>query len=84
VTHSVRDTRPLALPLDRLQDAAVLGGGLEGMRLNQRGIDLLLDLQDTIELRLAMDQDELRDLLVEVQTVLRDLLARDVPDQDRK
>lgn len=73
----------LALLLNTRQVTADLGGA-KGMRPHQRGIDLLLDLQYAIERLFTTDKDELRDLLVEVQALLRELLARDVIDPDSK
>lgn len=52
------------------------------MKLHQRGIDLLLNLQDVIEHVDKLSPKEIADILKEAETVLRDLLARDVPSPD--
>lgn len=54
------------------------------MRLHQHGIDLLLNLQDAIDHFDKLSVSEVQTLLKEVETVLRDLLARDMPDPDNK
>lgn len=54
------------------------------MRLHQRGIDLLLNLQDVIEHLDKLPVAEVQALLKEAETVLRDLLARDAPEPDSK
>lgn len=54
------------------------------MRLHQRGVDLLLNLQDAIDHFDGMTATEVHTLLKEAETVLRDLLARDVPTPDSK
>ena len=54
------------------------------MRVHQRGIDLLLNLQDAIEHVDKLPSKEIRDILKEAESVLRDLLARDVPSPDNK
>lgn len=52
------------------------------MKLHQRGIDLLLNLQDALEHPDKLAPKDIRDLLAEAEAVLRDLLARDVPKHD--
>lgn len=52
------------------------------MKLHQRGIDLLLNLQDALEHPDKLAPKDIRDLLAEAEVVLRDLLARDVPKHD--
>lgn len=48
-------------------------------RLHQRGIDLLLNVHTAIDHVDEFTAEEMRSLLKEVEIVLRDLLARDVP-----
>lgn len=52
------------------------------MRLHQRGVDLLLNIQDAMQHPGALSAKDVRDLLAEMENVLRDLLARDVPVDD--
>lgn len=52
------------------------------MRLHQRGIDLLLDLQDAIEHIDKLPIAEVQALLQRAEQVLRHLLDRDVPVPD--
>ena len=54
------------------------------MRLHQRGIDMLLNLEDAIDHFDRLTATEVQTLLKEVETVLRDLLARDMPEPDSK
>ena len=49
------------------------------MKLHQRGVDLLLNVQSTLEHLEALPAHEVRNLLIETEIVLRDLLARDQP-----
>lgn len=51
------------------------------MKLHQRGVDLLLNVQSTLEHLEALPAHEVRNLLIETEIVLRDLLARDRPVQ---
>ena len=48
-------------------------------RLHQRGVDLLLNVQTALEHLDKLTSREVADLLKETETVLRELLARDVP-----
>ena len=50
-------------------------------RLHQRGIDLLLNLHSALDYSDQMSMEETRELLQEAEVVLRDLLARDIPQQ---
>lgn len=52
------------------------------MKLHQRGVDLLLNIQDAKDHSNSLSPKEMRDLLVETEVVLRELLARDVPVKD--
>lgn len=49
------------------------------VKLHQRGIDLLLNLQDSLDHLDRLSVPEVRELLVEAEEVLRGLLARDAP-----
>lgn len=49
------------------------------MRLHQRGIDLLVNVQTALDHIDELTVSETRSLLKEIEAVLRDLLARDVP-----
>ncbi len=49
-------------------------------RLHQRGVDLLLNVQTALEHFDQMTAREVAGLLKETEVVLRDLLARDVPN----
>lgn len=51
------------------------------MKLHQRGVDLLLNVQDALGHVDRLAERDVRDLLRETEIVLRDLLARDVPVQ---
>lgn len=48
-------------------------------QLHQRGVDLLLNVQDALNHVERLSPKDIRDLLAETEIVLRDLLARDVP-----
>lgn len=52
------------------------------MRLHQRGVDLLLNVQDALEHTDKLTAEDMRSLLRETETVLRELLARDMPLPD--
>lgn len=52
------------------------------MRLHQRGVDLLVNVQDALEHFEKLSVEEVRALLRETEVVLRELLARDVPGPD--
>lgn len=54
------------------------------MKLHQRGVDLLLNVQDALDHMEKLSAQEVRALLTETEVVLRDLLARDQPTEDRK
>lgn len=49
------------------------------MRLHQRGVDLLLNIQDSLNHIERLSDTDVRNLLAEAELVLRDLLDRDVP-----
>lgn len=49
------------------------------MRLHQRGVDLLVNIQDSLGHVDKLPPSEVIDLLKETEVVLRELLARDVP-----
>lgn len=49
------------------------------MRLHQRGVDLLLNIQDSLNHIERLSDTDVRNLLAETELVLRDLLDRDVP-----
>lgn len=49
------------------------------MKLHQRGVDLLLNIQDAMQHPDTLSAKDVRDLLAEMESVLHDLLARDVP-----
>jgi hypothetical protein len=49
------------------------------MKLHQRGVDLLLNVQSALEHLESLPAIEVRNLLIETEIVLRDLLARDRP-----
>lgn len=49
------------------------------MRLHQRGVDLLLNLQDALDHMDQLTERDVHGLLREMEAVLRELLARDVP-----
>ncbi len=51
------------------------------MKLHQRGLDLLLNVQDAMNHVERLREKDVRDLLSETEFVLRELLARDVPTQ---
>lgn len=51
-------------------------------RLHQRGVDLLLDVQGALDHVEKLSAKDIRNLLNEMEIVLRDLLARDVPAPD--
>lgn len=51
-------------------------------QLHQRGVDLLLEVQDALNHVEKLSSKDVRDLLTETEIVLRDLLARDVPVRD--
>lgn len=48
-------------------------------RLHQRGVDLLLNVQDALNNIERLSAKDVRDLLAETELVLSHLLARDVP-----
>jgi len=52
------------------------------MKLHQRGVDLLLNVQDALEHMDKLSAKDVSDLLRETEIVLRELLARDVPVPD--
>jgi len=52
------------------------------MKLHQRGVDLLLNIQDGLDQVDKLSSKELRGLLAEAETVLIELLARDIPVKD--
>ena len=58
------------------------------MKLHQRGVDLLVNVQDALGHAHMLSEKDTRDLLKETEFVLRQLLARDVPgeraDEKRK
>lgn len=49
------------------------------MKLHQRGVDLLLNVQDATQHLDRLSSKDIRDLLTETEVVLRELLARDIP-----
>lgn len=49
------------------------------MKIHQRGVDLLLNLQDALGHVEKLSEADVGTLLKEAESVLRDLLARDVP-----
>jgi hypothetical protein len=49
------------------------------LKLHQRGVDLLLNVQSALEHLDALPTHEVRNLLIETEIVVRDLLARDRP-----
>ncbi len=49
------------------------------MKLHQRGLDLLLNVQDAMNHTDKLSEKDVSDLLREAEFVLRELLARDVP-----
>lgn len=49
------------------------------MKIHQRGVDLLLNLQDALGHVDKLSEADVGTLLKEAEGVLRDLLARDVP-----
>ena len=52
------------------------------MKIHQRGVDLLLNLQDALGHVEKLSEADVGTLLKEAESVLRDLLARDVPVKD--
>lgn len=52
------------------------------MKIHQRGVDLLLNLQDALGHVDKLSEADVGTLLKEAESVLRDLLARDVPVKD--
>lgn len=48
------------------------------MKLHQRGLDLLLDVQDALQHSNKLSSEDVHNLLAETEIVLRNLLARDV------
>lgn len=52
------------------------------MKLHQRGVDLLLNVQDALGHVHQLSEKDFRELLRETETVLRELLARDVPAKE--
>lgn len=60
-------------------------GALDGgysMKLHQRGVDLLLNLQDALDHIDRLETQELHQLIKEAEIVLQGLLARDQPHAD--
>lgn len=53
-------------------------------RLHQRGVELLLDVQTSLEHFDKLTSREVVALLKETEVVLRELLARDVPVEQPK
>lgn len=51
------------------------------LKLHQRGLDLLLNVQDAMNHVERLREKDVRDLLSETEFVLRELLARDVPTE---
>lgn len=51
------------------------------MKLHQRGVDLLLNVQDAMQHPGRLSPKDIRGLLEETEAVLRELLARDIPTQ---
>ena len=49
------------------------------VKLHQRGVDLLLNVESALDHLDALTAHEVRNLLIETEIVLRDLLARDRP-----
>lgn len=52
------------------------------MKLHQRRVDLLLNIQDTLDYVEKASSKDVRGLLVEAEVALREMLARDVPAGD--
>ena len=52
------------------------------MKLHQRGVDLLVEIQTALDHIDKMSSKDVRGLLAETEVVLRDLLARDIPAGD--
>ena len=52
------------------------------MKIHQRGVDLLLNIQDALGHVEKLSDADVGTLLKEAESVLRDLLARDVPVRD--
>lgn len=52
------------------------------MKLHQRGVDLLVNVQDALSHAHTLSEKDVRELLKETEFVLRQLLARDVPVED--
>lgn len=54
------------------------------MKLHLRGVELLTELLDAADHVERIKPKELRSLLKETASVLGDLLARDIPQDDKK
>lgn len=63
---------------------ATIEGSGRDMKLHLRGVELLTELLDAADHVERIKPKELRSLLKETASVLGDLLARDIPQDDKK